>query len=598
MAIRLVYAPSPELLAETSRGASAKRTKRENVVDSLRRLQQASQFAADQQLRREGMRQSAAENEQERLFRLAALTGQAGIENFQAQRDFKNRQTLQTASDQAALERLRESAGLDSGNAELRADLEQRNWGLQHAPKIPGEPEAGGPPLTPAQRQDARLMAGIQNNEPWAIDRGLQTGVLKFSRTDKERAEQLQQGIAQVARDPRLTPRERAAEQARLAQELAAIRPTLTPPDERPPKFVEQLTQGSVKLDPRTGKYYEMDDTTAPPEAVIIAPDAKGTPKVLYDPRGTAAKTKSGEPDPLKQRETFQKRYDEAFKALTKEKDVGGTTQMVPPTPEEIEAHLKAQDALFEKLNPRPATAPGGTPGGASGPINPFGPQPAAGGATAPEPVNQGAAANTPAAAAKPDPFARKPAPDTQTYGTVRYNGKESPVVRVPGVPFEAYGVKNDDGSYSVLGDSGKGDNSLIETMRIPKEAAEKGGQNVLIKPKSSQAAPHATETVKFEGVDLPVTKKIPLQDGGTLSLVTAKVNGADVTATPIDGTLMIVSQAPDGQVRTLAKLMSPKGGTYEDPIFAPDPSTWDELSRQLPKGAWITDGVKRYKNE
>lgn len=574
MAIRLVYAPSPELLAETSRGASAKRTKRENVVDSLRRLQQASQFAADQQLRREGMRQSAAENEQERLFRLAALTGQAGIENFQAQRDFKNRQTLQTASDQAALERLRESAGLDFDNAELRADLEQRNWGLQHAPKIPGEPEAGGPPLTPAQRQDARLMAGIQNNEPWAIDRGLQTGVLKFSRTDKERAEQLQQGIAQVARDPRLTPRERAAEQARLAQELASIRPTLTPPDERPPKFVEQLTQGSVKLDPRTGKYYEMDDSTAPPEAVIIAPDAKGTPKVLYDPRGTAAKTKSGEPDPLKQRETFQKRYDAAF-AILKTEDVDKNP--IYPDATRVKAYLDEQDKVFRELNPLPA-ASGAAPGAAAGPLNPFAPQPAAGGAALLEQVNQGATQIPPVNVPKPDPFAKKPA-------------EVNASVPVP------YASKHDRQSPAAFADAKA--RGLIPDNWTERDFAVVTSEAYAATVQSQRAKGLTKdETFKFEGTDLPITKKVPLQDGGTLSIATAKVQGADVAVTPIDGTLMIVSQSPDGKIRTLAKLMSPKGGTYEDPIFAPDPSTWDELSRQLPKGAWITDGVKRYKNE
>jgi hypothetical protein len=596
MAIRVQYAVSPEDLAAVSRSASAGVVKRENIMDSLRRLQQAQQFAAEQQLRRDQMAQAGQDNQADRQFRYGLAQLQTGADASQATQEFQNRQALAKASDEAAMERLKASAGLDAGNAEHRANLDQRNWGLQHGPKFspemgtPQDPNAavaagrppgpGAPPPTPSQRQDARLTQGIQNNEPWAIERGLQTGLLQFQKGDKERAAQLQQQISQVGRDTRMTPQERAALQADLAGELASIRPVMTPPQDRPQKPVDIATDNSVRLDPTTGKFYSMDDESAPPNLPIFAPNPKtGKFEKLYDPADVKGTAKDTTPDPVKQRESFQKRFDEAYKALTKEKIVGEERQMVPPTAKEIEEHLKAQDELFQRLHPQQKQEPPAKP-------NPFAP---------PAPLTEGKAdaglqdqwTGQPGSAPPPkgagvNPFGQK-APAQPSHGmVVSEDGTSKPLEPVPGMPGQL-GTKESDGSYSIYqtGNDGK----TVKTMSVF--------------PKSTTSnATKAVDKFPFQGQYLPIEKHIPLQDGTKMPIVKLKVNGHDVMTTPQGDALTIISKTADGAYRTLAKMMSPTAGTFDDPIYAPDAATHDELSKVLPKGVWITDGKRRLKNE
>jgi len=557
MSIRVQYAVSPEDLAAVSRSASAGAVKRENIMDSLRRLQQAQQFAAEQQLRREQMAQSGQENQADRQFRYGLSQLQAGADASQATQEFQNRQTLAKAQDQAAMDRLKASAGLDAGNAEHRANLDQRNWGLQHGPKFspemgtPQDPTAavaagqppgpGAPPPTPSQRQDARLMQGIQNNEPWAIERGLQNGILQFQKGDKERAAQLQQQISQAGRDTRMSIPERNALQADLANELASIRPVMTPPQDRPQKPVDIATDNSVRLDPTTGKFYSMDDEAAPPNLPIFAPNPKtGKFEKLYDPADAKGTAKDTTPDPIKQRESFQKRFNEAHTLLEKE-DADGNK--IPPSPDEIEKYLKAQDELFQRLHPQPIEQSATKP-------NPF---------ASAAPLNQGKAdaglmdqwtgqpGSAPPPSAKPNPFGK-----TQGGVTLLPNhrpGKDEGPVPIP--------------------NHNPNDKADVLPLKY-----------------------------KFDGHELPVEKHVPLQDGTKMPIVTAKINGHSVMTTPQGKALTIISKTPEGAYRTLAKMMTPTAGTFDDPIYAPDPATHEELSKVLPKGAWITDGKRRLKNE
>jgi len=595
MSIRVQYAVSPEDLAAVSRSASAGAVKRENIMDSLRRLQQAQQFAAEQQLRREQMAQAGQDNQADRQFRYGLAQLQTGADASQATQEFQNRQALAKASDEAAMERLKASAGLDASNAEHRANLDQRNWGLQHGPKFspemaqPQDPNAavaagqppgpGAPPPTPAQRQDARLMQGIQNNEPWAIERGLQNGILQFQKGDKERAAQLQQQISQAGRDTRMSIQERSALQEDLATELASIRPVMTPPQDRPQKPVDIATDNSVRLDPTTGKFYSMDDEAAPPNLPIFAPNPKtGKFEKLYDPADVKGTTKDTTPDPIKQREKFQRRYDEAVKALSKTKTVNGEDETVFPTPQEIETHLKAQDEIFNRLHPQQQTSEAKT-------VDPFGGLPR---------FNQGKIdaglmdqwtgqpGSAPPPSTKPNPFGQK-TPAQPPHGmVVSEDGTSKPLEPVPGMPGQL-GTKESDGSYSLYetGNDGK----TVKTMSVF--------------PKSfTSNATKAVDKFPFQGQDLPIEKHVPLQDGTKMPIVKAKVNGHDVMTTPQGDALTIISKTADGAYRTLAKMMTPTAGTFDDPIYAPDQATHDELSKVLPKGAWITDGKRRLKNE
>lgn len=530
MAIRVQYAVSPEDLAAVSRSASAGSTKRENIMDSLRRLQQAQQFAAEQQLRREQMAQAGQENQADRQFRYGLSQLQAGADASQATQEFQNRQTLAKAGDEAAMERLKASAGLDAGNAEHRANLDQRNWGLQHGPKFspetaqPQDPNAavaagqppgpGAPPPTPDQSQRARLMQGIQNNEPWAINEGQRVGVLEFQKSDKERAAQLQQQHSQAGRDKRMTPQERAAMQADIATELASIRPVMVPPAQQPQTPIQIANSNAMRLNPVTGKFHPINDPDAPENAPIFAPNTKtGKLEKIYDPAESKGTAKDTTPDPVKQRESFQKRYDAALKILEKEKEVApGKFEMIPPSRDEIKSYLQEQESLFNELHPEQQTASG------TKTIDPFGGLP---------PFTQGKID-----AGLMEQWTSQPgkAPPTTTVGLAKPN------------PF----------------------------------------RKVASVSQSGEAKP--TETYKFKGVNLPVTKK------GEVSIVTAKVNGREVMTTPHDDRLTIVAPTADGKYRTLAKMMSPNGGTYEDPIYAPDEGTWDDLERVVPIGTWIID--------
>lgn len=543
MAIRVQYAVSPEDLAAVSRSASAGSTKRENIMDSLRRLQQAQQFAAEQQLRREQMAQAGQENQADRQFRYGLSQLQTGAAASQATQEFQNRQTLAKAGDEAAMERLKASAGLDAGNAEHRANLDQRNWGLQHGPKFspemgtPQDPNAavaagqppgpGAPPPTPSQRQDARLMQGIQNNEPWAIERGLQNGILQFQKGDKERAAQLQQQISQAGRDTRMSIQERAALQADLSTELASIRPVMTPPQDRPQKPVDIATDNSVRLDPATGKFYSMDDEAAPPNLPIFAPNPKtGKFEKLYDPADVKGTAKSAATDPAKAEDAFRKRYREARKSLTRENDNG---DLIEPGNAAIEKYLAEEDAAAEAFRAKQA------------------------------------ASQQQEQPAKPNPFA-------------------------PTAPLN----------------QGKADAGLMDqwTGQPGSAPPPKGsginpfGQKTPAQPPTAPKASDAVDKFPFQGQDLTIEKHVPLQDGTKMPIVKAKINGHDVMTTPQGDALTIISKTADGAYRTLAKMMTPTAGTFEDPIYAPDPATHDELSKVLPKGAWITDGKRRLKNE
>lgn len=634
MSIRVQYAVSPEDLAAVSRSASAGAVKRENIMDSLRRLQQAQQFAAEQQLRREQMAQAGQENQADRQFRYGLAQLQAGADASQATQEFQNRQALAKASDEAAMERLKASAGLDASNAEHRANLDQRNWGLQHGPKFspemgqPQDPNAavaagrppgpGAPPPTPDQSQRARLIEAIRNNEPWAIERGLQTGLLQFQKGDKERAAQLQQQISQIGRDTRMTPQERSALQAELGTELASIRPVMVPPEDQPQTPIEVANSMAMRLNPATGKFHPINDATAPENAPIFAPNPKtGKLEKIYDPADVKGTAKDTTPDPIKLREWFDKRYNEAFKAVQKFDD---DNNPLPVDPKDIEKYLQAQDEIYQRLHPQQQQE--------AAKNDPFGGLPR---------FNQGKIdaglmeqwTGRPGSAPPPKQPTVNPFKSTEVspnLGTVRFNGQERPVVRIPGVPFEAHGVKNEDGSYSILQDSGKGDNTLIESMRIPapKGGETAGGKKPFQDPIAAGGVtplpnhrpgkddgpvpipnhnPNDKADVlplkyKFDGHELPVEKHVPLQDGTKMPIVTAKINGHSVMTTPQGNALTIISKTPEGAYRTLAKMMSPTAGTFDDPIYAPDAATHDELSKVLPKGVWITDGKRRLKNE
>lgn len=640
MSIRVQYAVSPEDLAAVSRSASAGAVKRENIMDSLRRLQQAQQFAAEQQLRREQMAQAGQENQADRQFRYGLAQLQTGADASQATQEFQNRQALAKASDEAAMERLKASAGLDASNAEHRANLDQRNWGLQHGPKFspemgqPQDPNAavaagrppgpGAPPPTPDQSQRARLIEAIRNNEPWAIEQGQRVGILQFQKGDKERAAQLQQQISQIGHDTRMTPQERSALQAELGTELASIRPVMVPPADQPQTPIEIANSMAMRLNPVTGKFHPINDTTAPENAPIFAPNPKtGKLEKIYDPSEAKGTTKDTTPDPIKQRESFQRRYDEAVKALRKTKTVNGEDETVFPTPDEIEAHLKAQDDLFQRLHPQQESN--------AKTVDPFGGLPR---------FNQGKIdaglmdqwTARPGFAPPPkvtgvNPFGQK-APATSPHGSiVSEDGTSKPLEPVPGLPGQL-GTKEKDGSYSIYqtGDDGK----TVRVWSILPKASETdsttntGGKKPFQDPIAAGGVtplpnhrpgkddgpvpipnhnPNDKADVlplkyKFDGHELPVEKHVPLQDGTKMPIVTAKINGHSVMTTPQGNALTIISKTPEGAYRTLAKMMSPTAGTFDDPIYAPDAATHDELSKVLPKGVWITDGKRRLKNE
>lgn len=394
MAIVVQYGPSAATLGAVAAyggggigAAGAQQTLNTNaqiVAQQGRDALQNMQF--QQQLAFQAIQNAANRNQQVGMELLGGNINSAlGAQQFAQQSALAGQHArLQAANQQQQLD---EQARIQAAHTQQVADLNQRNWNIQNAPAtfdadenqqqighgqylMPEENSVltnfmqatRNQQITglPTQRQMQALQQKIQQGDPQAIQQGLQQGILQFSPQQKQEITRLQDAMSRLDRDPRFSPQDRARAQQMLSQQLQAIRPMQTPPDQMPVDINTKIAKNiGVWTDPTTGKTYPMTI------------DRNGMPKVLEIPE-PKEKTAKDQPKPTSVREMIavdpaarMKLFNDVRKELydASPQDDEGNRKI--PTNDEVREAVEHRIQILEGFGPPAptnATPPAASP--------------------------------------------------------------------------------------------------------------------------------------------------------------------------------------------------------------------------------------------